>query len=64
VSLVTLETSGSHDGGVRIKKANGTKKMKPMGEAKHWLLGGFLQLTLIASLKCLFDHLLKLWSYL
>ena len=64
MSLVTLEMSGSCDGGVRIKKGNGTKKMKPMGEVKYWLLGGFLQLTLITSLKRLFDHLLNLWSYL
>ena len=64
MSLVTLEESGSRDGGMRIKKVNGTKKMNPVGDAKNWLLGGFLQLTLITSLKRLFDHLLNLWSYL
>lgn len=29
--LVTLEKSDSRDGGVRVKKASGTKKIKPNG---------------------------------
>lgn len=62
--LVTLEKSDSRDGGVRVKKASGTKKIKPNGWSEALAPWRFLQLTLITSLRCLFDHLLNLWLYL
>lgn len=46
------------------KEGEWDQENEPVGDAKNWLLGGFLQLTLITSLKRLFDHLLNLWSYL